>query len=148
MPENFPFCSSESAESATRYHGTTLDAVISMIAKGGFIPGQNGHGRRGKYLFGLFCCTSVGEALLRVDPWREQIGKGYQARLGARMDARSKFRMSAPASAGLHSSLAVELRSVGASLNCYGCLLRVRPSLGVPMEQRSRGGTTCRTTRI
>ena len=37
---------------------------------GGFIPGPNGHGRRGKYLQGLFCTESLGEAFQRVDPWR------------------------------------------------------------------------------
>ena len=75
------FCEGESEDTATRYHGTTLKAVLSMIEKGGFIPGPNGHGRKGKYLLGLFCCNSVGEALGRVDPWREAKGTGCEAHL-------------------------------------------------------------------
>ena len=55
----------------TRYHGTTLKAALSMLRTGGFIPGPNGHGYRGKYLQGFFCTTSVGDAFCRVDPTRE-----------------------------------------------------------------------------
>ena len=55
----------------TRYHGTTLKAALCMLRTGGFIPGPNGHGCRGKYLQGLFCTTSVGDAFCRVDPTRE-----------------------------------------------------------------------------
>ena len=54
----------------TRFHGTTVKAVKGMMSAGGFIPGPNGHGRRGKYLLGLFCTESLGEAFQRVDPWR------------------------------------------------------------------------------
>ena len=55
----------------TRYHGTTLKAALSMLRTGGFIPGPNGHGCNGKYVQGLFCTTSVGDAFRRVDPTRE-----------------------------------------------------------------------------
>ena len=64
----------ESDDTTTRYHGTTLKAALSMLSTGGFIPGPNGHGRKGKYLQGLFCASSVGEAVWRVDPWREARG--------------------------------------------------------------------------
>ena len=74
-------CTLESEDTATRYHGTTLKAVVSMIEKGGFIPGINGHGRKGKYLLGLFSADSIGEAIGRVDPWREAKGTGREAHL-------------------------------------------------------------------
>ena len=72
----------ESDDNKTRYHGTTLKAVVSMLSTGGFIPGPNGHGHRGKYLQGLFCATEVGEAFLRVDPWREATRDGHLDLLG------------------------------------------------------------------
>ena len=52
------------------FHGTTLKAAVSMLQLGGFIPGKNGHGKRGKYLQGLFCADSLGEAFMRADPGR------------------------------------------------------------------------------
>ena len=62
----------------TRFHGTTLRAAESMIRTGGFIPGPNGHGYKGKYLQGLFCAKTLGEAFMRVDPWRESINGNLQ----------------------------------------------------------------------
>ena len=72
--DGMEFYDLESDEQKTRYHGTTLKAALSMLSTGGFIPGPNGHGRKGKYLQGLFCASSVGEAVWRVDPWREARG--------------------------------------------------------------------------
>ena len=69
-------------DTVTRYHGTTLKALLSMMSTGGFIPGPNGHGHRGKYLQGLFCAASLGEAFLRVDPWREQTPGGHLDLMG------------------------------------------------------------------
>ena len=67
--ENYDLHTNEDA-TTTRFHGTTVRAVKGMMSAGGFIPGPNGHGRRGKYLLGLFNTGSLGEAFQRVDPWR------------------------------------------------------------------------------
>ena len=58
------------SEVCHRFHGTTLQAAVSMLRTGGFIPGPNGHGYKSKYLQGLFCASTLGEALMRVDSWR------------------------------------------------------------------------------
>ena len=58
------------------FHGTTLKAAVSMLQLGGFIPGKNGHCKRGKYLQGLFCADSLGEAFLRVNPCRALDSRG------------------------------------------------------------------------
>ena len=58
----------DARERSTKFHGTTLQAVAAMMRSGGFIPGPNGHGRKGKYMQGLFCADELAEAFLRVDP--------------------------------------------------------------------------------
>ena len=75
---SFDTCQKESR----RFHGTTLRAAVSMLRSGGFIPGPNGHGYRGKYLQGLFCAEKLGEAFQRSDPWREQAEDGSLQLLG------------------------------------------------------------------
>ena len=72
--QNYSLERNEDDRVERRYHGTTLQAAVSMMRTGGFIPGPNGHGCRGKYLQGLFCTDTVADAFQRVDPWR--VGDG------------------------------------------------------------------------
>ena len=54
----------------TRFHGTNFAALIMIARTGGFIPGLNGHGLRGRYFQGCFTATTLGQALERCDSLR------------------------------------------------------------------------------
>ena len=64
----------------TRFHGTNFAALIMIARTGGFIPGLNGHGLRGKYFQGCFTATTLGQALERCDSLRV---RDYNGRLRA-----------------------------------------------------------------
>ena len=54
----------------TRFHGTNFAALIMIARTGGFIPGINGHGFKGKYFQGCFTADTLGQALERCDALR------------------------------------------------------------------------------
>ena len=64
----------------TRFHGTNFAALIMIARTGGFIPGLNGHGLRGRYFQGCFTADTLGQALERCDSLRL---RDYNGRLRA-----------------------------------------------------------------
>ena len=54
----------------TRFHGTNFAALIMIARTGGFIPGVNGHGFKGKYFQGCFTAETLGQAFERCDALR------------------------------------------------------------------------------
>ena len=74
--ENDRWVCSKDNEKQTRYHGTNFTAVIMIVLSGGFVPGSNGHGWKGKYFQGCFTADSLGQAFSRADALRVLDGAG------------------------------------------------------------------------